>query len=409
MNHSRNKRQSERGVILPLLAIILPALMGAIGLSVDTSAMYELDRRLQTAADAAAIAATQEIRLSNADAYESAAKADAALNGFDGNDADVEVEVNRPPVSGKHSGDNAYIEVMVSQPSPLHFMGMFVDEGYTVTARAVSGLEPGDACVTALNGSDRRAVNAVGNVDVTLVGCALYVNSTDATAARTNGRANITAESINVVGDYSGTGFTPLPYTGAVALDDPFADLPMPDASGGCDHVKKKVQGVETLDPGVYCKGLTFNASAEATLNPGTYIIKGGGLTVAGGAVIDGDGVTFYNTEANGKPYDAITINGGSDMALTAPTSGTYKGMLFMQDPGVSSTKTNKFNGNAAVELTGVMYFPSTPVEFSGNFDVVGTNLSLVADTIDFKGTATFSTLNDNYRPPALSYSRLVE
>ena len=86
-----------------------------------------------------------------------------------------------------------------------------------------------------------------------------------------------------------------------------------------------------------------------------------------------------------------------------------YKGMLFMQDPGVSSTKTNKFNGNAAVELTGVMYFPSTPVEFSGTFDVVGTNLSLVADTIDFKGTATFSTLNDNYRPPALSYSRLVE
>jgi hypothetical protein len=169
------------------------------------------------------------------------------------------------------------------------------------------------------------------------------------------------------------------------------------------------VQTEETLNPGVYCKGLSFNANAVATLNPGVYVIKGGGVSVNGGAVISGAGITIYNTEASGKPYDAITINGGAEVVLTAPTSGTYKGMLFMQDPTVSSTKVNKFNGNAQVEFSGVLYFPTTPVEFSGTFDAGTSNMMLIAETIDFKGTADFSTLTDEYRPAELSFARLVE
>jgi len=409
MSRLSRRRQSERGVIVPLLAVILPALIGALGLAVDTGAMYELDRRLQTAADAAAIAASQEVRLSNSDYAKTAALSDAALNGFDHTQDDIDIDVNRPPVAGPRAGDHGYVEVLVSQPSPLFFMGMFVASEYTVTARAVSGLEPGDACVMALNYSETRAVNAVGNIDVNLVGCAMYVNSDHSQAARTTGGASVNADSINIVGDYSGGGFSPSPSTGAVSLDDPFVSKAMPDASASCDHTAKMVQGEETLDPGVYCDGLTFNANADATLNPGTYIIKGGGITVNGGAVINGSGITFYNTEGSGQPYDAVTVNGGTTMVLAAPTSGTYKGMLFMQDRSVSSTKVNKFNGNANVQFSGVLYFPTTPVEFSGNFESDSNNLTVVADTIDFKGTVDFKTLNDDYRPPELSYARLVE
>jgi hypothetical protein len=409
MTSNPHDRRSERGVILPLLAVLMPALIGAIGLAVDTGAMYEMSRRMQSATDAAAIAAAQEIRASNESNATAAAKSDAALNGFDDAEDGVEVEVHRPPTMGPRAGDNAYVEVIVSQPSPLYFMSMFVNEQQTVRTRAVSALEPGEACVMALNETASSAVSAVGNVDVDLVGCALWVNSSDPTAARTTGSASVTADAVNVVGDYSGSGFSPTPSTGAAKQADPFEDMAMPSSTASCDYTKKSVKSVETLSPGVYCDGLTFTAKAEATLEPGLYVVKGGGIKVNGGAEIIGAGVTFYNTEGGGYSYDSITVNGGGTITLTAPTAGTYKGMLFMQDPAVSSSSENTFNGTADVTLTGVIYLPTTPVKVAGTFDAELSNVMLIADTIKFAGDASFSVLNDTYLPPALKYARLVE
>jgi hypothetical protein len=261
----------------------------------------------------------------------------------------------------------------------------------------------------ALNPSANRALNAVGNVDVNMVGCALYVNSNHSQAARTTGGADVTADAVYAVGDYSGTGFSPTPITGAARQIDPFADMTMPSTTSSCDHTNRMVHGTETLSPGTYCNGLTFNAQARATLLAGTYVINGGGISVSAGARITGNGVTIYNTESSGKTYDAITVNGGADLTLSAPTTGTYKGMLFIQDPSVTSTKTNKFNGNASVSLIGVLYFPTTPVEFAGTFDATANNLMMVADTVEFKGDVNFAVLNDTYLPPALSFARMVD
>jgi Flp pilus assembly protein TadG len=42
-----SKRNREKGAIIPLFAIILPALIGALGLAVDTGSMYDETRRMQ--------------------------------------------------------------------------------------------------------------------------------------------------------------------------------------------------------------------------------------------------------------------------------------------------------------------------------------------------------------------------
>src|SRR5262249_53585807 len=119
---------------------------------------------------------------------------------------------------------------------------------------------------------------------------------------------------------------------------------------------------------------------------------------------ISGAGVTFHLL--NGAVAD---FNGNATINFSAPTSGARKGMLFM---GASTSGINKFNGNASSHMTGALYFPHNAVQFNGNFGGVNGCMQVVANTIDYTGSSTFSVdcsaqgLNDI---PATRYARLVE
>ena len=63
--------------------------------------------------------------------------------------------------------------------------------------------------------------------------------------------------------------------------------------------------------------------------------------------------------------YEFATVN------LTAPTSGTYKGVLLYGDRTGTFT-SNKINGTASSTMTGAMYFPSQEVDMLGNFSGAG-------------------------------------
>ena len=306
----KQSRDRQRGAIIPLFAIILPALVGALGLAVDTGAMFDENRHMQTAADAAAIAGAQEIRSLNFTGLEAAALEDAALNGYPVGD-DVEVEVNRPPTVGPRAGDNRFVEVYIRKPSPSYFMSMFVSTPRVIAARAVAGAEPAEACVYALNPSDEASFDASGTSHIVLDDCAIQVNSSHATAAVADGSAQVEAVSINVTGGYDGAGFFPEPFGGVPAQADPLADLD-PSWNTTCTEPNQlHINGNTTLNPGVYCGGMLVTSTGTVTFNPGVYVIQGGGITAHGGAHLSGDGVTFIMTEKNGKPYDGVFINGG--------------------------------------------------------------------------------------------------
>jgi hypothetical protein len=404
----KNRIHEQKGAVVPFLALALPVLIAGLGFGIDTGAMYEMNRRMQTATDAAALAAAQEIRTSNFWGYEAAAVHDAAENGF-GNDAETDIEVSRPPSSGPRVGDNRFVEVRISRPAPTYFMAAFVDEPETLTSRAVAGVSPADSCIYVLNPTDANSFDAGGSSTVNLAECGLWVNSDSSSGAVATGSSNVQAASISVVGDYDGDGFAQEPYTGAIAQDDPFADFELPDYPG-CDSNKSlKIQTEVTLDPGIYCGGIVLNANADVTLNPGTYVLKGGGMTAHGGAKIQGDEVTFVNTAAPGKPYGPIWFNGGSHADLSAPESGLFKGILFFQDPEIESNKTNIFSGSSSMQLSGVLYFPTTEVKFSGTFSATPLDLMLIADKVEFDGNASFAKLADDFVPTALTFARLVE
>jgi hypothetical protein len=138
------------------------------------------------------------------------------------------------------------------------------------------------------------------------------------------------------------------------------------------------------------------------TINPGVYVVTGS-LTFESGTIPGGDGVTFYLT-GNGQ----LTIDNGASFNLSAPTSGTYDGILFYQDR--SDSKSASIQGGASESLKGILYFPDAALSI-GNGSSSTFYSPIVANTLTIVGGSTFN--EDDYatiNPSSpLQTPRLVE
>ena len=85
--------------------------------------------------------------------------------------------------------------------------------------------------------------------------------------------------------------------------------------------------------------------------------------------------------------------NGNTTLNLTAPTSGAYNGILMYQDR--TDANLAEFNGTPITNLTGIIYMPDNPLEFSGN---TTSNLitDLIVNQLIEQGNATVNITNYN-------------
>jgi hypothetical protein len=251
--------------------------------------------------------------------------------------------------------------------------------------------------VYSLAPTGNSTLQAGGSATVNIA-CGVEVDSTGSNALKVNGTACLNATAIAVAGDYSGC-TNPTPATGAVVAGDPLAYLAAPSV-GACDFgtgsssFDYHAGGTITIDPGVYCGGMKIT-NGIVNLNPGLYILKGGGLSMSGGSTLNGNGVTIYNTCNSGScasstaGYDQINLAGGTNATLSAPTGGTWAGMLFFTDRNAPN-QTNTINGGTTLSLTGTFYMPSQDVKFAGT-STAALYTNLVAWTINFIGDTTIN------------------
>ena len=392
-------RRQQSGQILVLATICMVVLMGFLALSVDVGLLWARRRQMQTAADAATVAAAVALR--SGLSYQTAARNISSLNGFTHDQNGVTVLAYNPPQSGTYAGNQSYVEVVVKQPQPAYFLGVLGYSTVDVSARAVGSRMNGPACVYALDPSASSALSVGGSSALNLPKCGVLIDSNSASALSTNGGGTITAASIGVVGGTSGGGFSPTPITGIAPVADPLSGV-SPPTVGACDHTNlPSIKTVTTLSPGVYCGGIDIGGQGVVTLNAGTYILDGGGLKVGGGAIVSGTGVTFYNTYDGTHAFATIDLSGNPTMNVSAPTSGALEGILFFQDRrvvGSTNAYTSVITGTAQSTFDGAIYFPGTPVKFAGNSSSSGYTI-LVADSITVNGNSSiksdYSSLTD--------------
>ena len=152
----------------------------------------------------------------------------------------------------------------------------------------------------------------------------------------------------------------------------------------------------KTICPGIYSQ-INVSGNASLTLNPGIYIIEGGGLTVSGNASISGTGVMIYNAGSNypssGGNFGGITLSGNGTFSLSAPTSGPYAGVLIFQSR--QNTRALSFSGNAMAGMVGTIYAANALLSMSGNAALQN---PLVVGTLNLSGNVTLTQIGGGQR-----------
>lgn len=421
----RNLWREESGATAIITAITLAILLGFTALGVEVGSWYAERRALQTAADAAALGAGYKIYKEgkDSDGISAAGIADAGRNGFTDGQQGVTLTVSNPPTTGPNAENEYAAEAIIAKPRNTLISSMFMDQSVTIRTRAVAVVKVGGPfCVLALDGSASSALRFGGTADLLLENCGLIVNSSSNTAMNLIGGSIVGATYADITGNYTKSSNSTLeieegqPNVGVDPLDDPFEDLEIP-AGSGCDYTNFQTDqnnnawggAPEPLSPGRYCGGLRVRNIAHMTA--GNYVIVGGSFKVVAGATLTSDpGVTVFLTGTSGD-YAQVDIAGGASVQITAPSSGTYRGVAFFQDRDAptADVSANKFNGGSTMNIQGAIYIPKQEVQYTGGNESAPGCTKIVANTIEFTGNSNVGSDCTGYgfetetrRPPTL-------
>ena len=409
--------RDERGQTIILVALSLPLLLGFIGIATDVGALFKDKRTMQTAADAAAIAAAQNL---NYGTYVAAGKAASAANGFTDASNGVTVTISDPPTwtSSNFYNKSGYVEATVTKSESTLFLALFGHSSIAVQARAVATLGPGSTCVYTL-GPTGADINVNNGASVNFSGCGILDDSNTSDALTVAWGSALTASSIGIVSPswtnpHQGSITPPSPTVGIVPASDPLSYLSDPSYSTTNCSATWNINSSGTFTPasnGACYNGINVglgaggvNATinnlgalvingplivgngAKLTLGPGLYYINGV-FTAQSGTTLSGTGVTFFMASPSGQVNiaDASTIN------LTAPNSAgsTYNGILFWQPANnTNPVVIGQAGGGAQLTLEGAIYAPGAQLSISNG---TGTNiyLDLVVKSLTAVGGST--------------------
>jgi Flp pilus assembly protein TadG len=367
--------RDRSGTISVMFGLLSLAMATASGSVLDFSRLYDTHQKVQDAMDAAVLAG---LRASNSN---QSSTATSYFNGeMQGSSATLSNLKFTPNGDGSLSGT-------VTATIPTLFLGLA--HITTLTTNAQSTATPtttssaNKVCVLLVDPSATQELTANSGAKLNASGCEVDVKSTANPAAVFNSGITLTTTKICIQGtqiiDNGGT--HPNTVKGCSTASDPFAGhMPAPPHTS-CDFSNGNYNGgTVNLTPGVYCGWFNFNSGPTVTFAPGVYVIQGGGWNVNGG-VWTGNGVTFYYTDTS-----HIQFNSGINATLSAPTSGTYNGILFYEAAGLSKSQW-AFDDSKGNNLTGLMYLPSRQVTYNSGSSVNGDALTMVFDTLILDST----------------------
>lgn len=378
--------RSRRGNFGVMTALAMVPIMAGVAGTIDFVSLNNKATKLQNSLDVSGLAIATKY-------YSGMTKTELTRLGrdfFDSNlvndrpdasDLIYNDEVADFQASASSKGDLSFIEVT----STIQQQGMIGGSITWKTARrAVVEVAPGQpACVLALDPHAATAVKLQGSTQVTLDGCVIASNSDAGNSVSRGGSAQVAADCVVTVGGTSGlTGYNTnldcgIPREKQYASMDPLANI-VPPAYTAC----KSVPGgkTKTLAPGTFCNK---TISGDVTLNPGSYILRGGQIKLGGNGKLSGQGVTIFLMEGA-----EFTSNANEVINLSPPATGPYAGITIYQEK--SNTQEVKINGGSGSNVTGFIYAPGAHVFYAGNSDMSGGGqcIRIVGNTIEMTGNS---------------------
>lgn len=413
-----------------------------------------------------------------------------------------DLRVESPPVSGPYAGSSGKVQVIIRDTHPSFFGRIFGSSEATVTTGAVAANDATNSNSSSLVALQNEChagaagqISGGGTVRIFPVGSAtnggyVHVNSPCGTStddACTNGvgssalqiSGTLETSFANVVGTctYNGTGALGLVCTDAipcldedaVPIGDPLFDLPepslddfpagvcpngtvstssstkpcdLPSKGSGADvDCPKDGSGVNvcTLSPGVFYGGWDVGAKVRLELEPGMYILAGGGIKLSGTsssieAVESPSGlearITLFSTDGPvcgttpaqcqgainftaQQAFKAKALNAAT-CGLVSPQACPWKGILLWQDGTVMKTPQDvSLGGQSSTILAGTIYAPKSEVTISGGSATTGcgtgpTASCLSIQLISWRWTITGGGVLDMPYDPAEIYQIML-
>jgi hypothetical protein len=273
---------------------------------------------------------------------------------------------------------------------PNAFLSLLGIPTYQVRVSSLANVRraQSNVCLTAL-GVGTSGLDRGGSGDVSAANCRFDIRSVHTPAASLGGNGgSVTTSDLCVRGSTV--------YGSAVNLrvnctiDNPLkvrTKAPTPSSVCASERTSRTINtGTVTLSPGTYCGPLRITGGT-VTLAPGEYIFKsntdGAGFEVTGGAVTGNDVFLYFPQASN------LNLGGGT-VTLTAPTAGTYKGVLFHEVAGLTPTNVSLHRSSGAV-LRGLINLPSRNFTVSGSSSAVMDEVNMIVNRLSTHGSGTWT------------------
>ncbi len=357
-----------RGSVAVIFSFAAVALFGVLGLTVDYALWTGQRAKLQSAADAAALASATEgpIHSWNSEKLTAIAtefaKNNLATAGKSGPISRLEVTV---------AGNAKSVTVRLQQTGQSYFTQAFLSKKTQIEVSARATLH-GEAsiCVLALDPAVSRALSLDGVSAIQGDNCAVLSNSNSSSGLSADLAARLKSGMTCTSGGYRGlpVAFNPTPLADCPVTPDPLMQRAMMD-TGVCLKTDFVIDGgYQRLIPGTYCGTTRAINGASLQLSSGIYTFTDGHLEIAAGAELVGNNVSLQFKGPNaGFKFDQDT-----KISLTAPSDGASAGILLHADKQPSDSRPFHIMSADAELLIGVIYLPTGQIVIGGDINLDG-------------------------------------
>lgn len=415
--------RDESGQSVVIFSVFMGLIaLGFMAFALDTGMLFRENRMVQSAAQAAAVAAAEQAGYGQTSNEQAVADAMAKLNGFDTTLATNPATVTlSTPTGGNFTG--GYTQATVSKPIHTYFLGAFSKAlaNVTVSATAIAGGGITSHTCVCVSGN----ISVSGGSTLTANGCGIFDNSTTSSSIELSGGSTINAYSlagaatgwypcnlrlsggcgdsgdhINIPTIEQGVTSTCSPTLPLAPTFNPSSCVNNP--GNGWVSPGTLTEGPSTPGGTICYKALTVGANGMTdTLTSGIYVIYGGELHFSSNANRGGDGVFFYLTNGASLVMDGGSgvnlVAGGSTEAngsTAAPSLGSYNGVLVYQDP--SDTAAMTITGGSNPYINGGIIAPSSSVTIDGGSSAAGMQGGFSVKNLTITGGSVGATVGTN-------------
>jgi Flp pilus assembly protein TadG len=370
-------RKNQEGSVAVLIGLMLPVLVGFLGLALDLGNLVVVRTQMQNAVDAAACGGALQLQSSQALAT-SEANALIINNNFN-----LTPTVTFTQDTVKNPSNHPEINVTLTNNVPTFFMKVLGISTVNLNAYAEAiliGGSTGPFAYAVFSNTNLTIGPAAFNITGSIFANEeLIVNGAENISGRATGVTEVSLSGAGNLGSVSSASESNIHDSGAFNIGSESGGAQTINLSN-YNYTQQIQQTAATTINGNYTQSGALNisgnvyATGTATLNGAINntgaILANGNITVTGAANISGSGQVFLYS-ANGN----ITLNGAMNFG-----TGSSSAILYAPNGTISISGAYNFNGGI---IANAITFPSAAFNVNGGYPITSLNLGSHAEVID--------------------------